>query len=379
MSRSETPRTTPPTLAGFSVAITAARRAEEFEALLARRGARVRSAAAIAMVPLADDEGLRRATDALIADPPDLLIATTGIGFRGWIEAAEEWGVADELLDALGKSRVISRGPKATGALRAAGLREEWSPDSESSAEVLAHLTVDDLSGKRVAVQLHGATDSWDPNPGFVSGLGEKGATVTGVPVYRWVGPVDQQSFDDLIADIVAARVDAVTFTSAPAVASMLLRAEEIGLLESLIRALSGPVVVYCVGPVTATPLSQIGVSSVAPDRMRLGALARLVSEDLPARRPELSVAGHRLGVRATAAVVDGEVRDLSGTGLAILKALAARPGEVSSRADLLDLLPAGGDDGHAVEVAIGRLRAALGVRALIGTVVKRGYRLAVD
>ena len=71
--------------------------------------------------------------------------------------------MADALLGALGKARVISRGPKATGALRAAGLREEWSPVSESSEEVLAHLTVDDLKGKRVAVQLHGATDDWDP------------------------------------------------------------------------------------------------------------------------------------------------------------------------------------------------------------------------
>ncbi|MCV7082011.1 uroporphyrinogen-III synthase, partial [Mycolicibacterium insubricum] len=73
-------------------------------------------------------------TDALIDEPPQLLIATTGIGFRGWIEAAEGWGQADALLAALAGARVISRGPKATGALRAAGLQEEWSPASESSA-----------------------------------------------------------------------------------------------------------------------------------------------------------------------------------------------------------------------------------------------------
>lgn len=179
---------TPPTLAGFSVAITAARRAEEFEALLTRRGARVVSAAAISMVPLSDDAGLSEATRALIAEPPDLLIATTGIGFRGWIEAADEWGLADDLLGALGSARIISRGPKATGALRAAGLREEWSPASESSAEVLDHLTADDLDGRRVAVQLHGATDAWDPNPGFLSGLEDRGARIVGVPVYRWEG-----------------------------------------------------------------------------------------------------------------------------------------------------------------------------------------------
>ena len=37
---------------------------------------------------------------------------------------------------------------------------------------------------------------------------------------------------------------------------------------------------------------------------------------------------------------------------------------------------PPGGGDEHAVEMAVARLRAALGA-PLIGTVVKRGYRLA--
>ncbi|GAA3958822.1 uroporphyrinogen-III synthase [Gordonia caeni] len=366
-------------LTGFTVAVTAARRAEEFTTLLARRGARVRSAAAIAMVPLHDDVTLRRVTEELIAQPPEVLIATTGIGFRGWIEAADGWGLAEDLLSALGGARVISRGPKPTGALRAAGLREEWSPASESSVEVLEWLTAgDDLAGRRVAVQLHGATDEWDPNPGFLSGLTGLGADVVGVPVYRWKSPDDLEALDGLIVDIATGGVDAVTFTSAPAVASILNRADELGLSASLRQALLDRAVVYCVGPVTAGPLEAIGVASVAPDRMRLGALARLVADDLPQRRPELEVAGHRLGVRAAAAVVDGVEREVSATGLALLKALAARPGQVRSREELLTLLPAGGDDAHAVEVAIGRLRSALGVRELIGTVVKRGYRLAV-
>ena len=45
-------------------------------------------AAAIRIIPLVDDEQLRHATEAVLADPPDVMIATTGIGFRGWIEAA---------------------------------------------------------------------------------------------------------------------------------------------------------------------------------------------------------------------------------------------------------------------------------------------------
>ena len=45
----------------------------------------------------------------------------------------------------------------------------------------------------------------------------------------------------------------------------------------------------------------------------------------------------------------------------------------------LLDELPGGGTDTHAVEMAVTRLRSALGDSKMIQTVVKRGYRLAVD
>jgi uroporphyrinogen-III synthase len=364
-------------LTGFTVAITASRRVDEFTAMLQRRGADVVAAAAICMVPLADDERLRAATEDVITTPPDVLIATTGIGFRGWMAAAGSWGLAEELLDALRDARVISRGPKATGALRTAGLREEWSPASESSDEVLAHLSTEDLRGKRVAVQLHGVTDEWNPTPGFPDELGERGATIVAVPVYRWELPGDLAELDGLIERAARGGIDAVTFTSAPAAAAFLMRADQLGLGEALRHALTTTVTTFCVGPVTARPLDNIGVPSVQPERMRLGALARVVADELPRRKPDLTVAGHSLGVHAACAVVDGEVRDLSPNSLTLLKLLARRPGAVVSRDVLLEAL--GGDDPHVVEAAVNRLRTALGAKELVATVVKRGYRLAVD
>lgn len=64
---------------------------------------------------------------------------------------------------------------------------------------------------------------------------------------------------------------------------------------------------------------------------------------------------------------------------MALLHTLARRPGWVVARADLLRALPGSGTDEHAVETAMARLRTALGVPRLIQTVVKRGYRLALD
>ena len=116
---------------------------------------------------------------------------------------------------------------------------------------------------------------------------------------------------------------------------------------------------------------------SVLPERMRLGALARVVADELPRRKPDLAVAGHTLGVHATCAVVDGEVHELSPNSLTLLKLLARVPGAVVSRDVMLEAL--GGDDPHVVEAAVNRLRSALGAKELIATAVKRGYRLAVE
>lgn len=367
-------------LTGFRVAVTSARRSEELSALLTRRGADVTSAAAIAMVPLPDDDELRTNTEALIAAPPDIVIATTGIGLRGWIAAADGWGLARELTSALAKARIVSRGPKATGALRAAGLPEEWSPESESSRELLHYLLEGGIVGMRIAVQLHGATDEWDPFPEFLDELTAAGAHVVPIRVYRWHPAPRGGTFDQLVLAIADQRFDAVSFTSAPAVAATLMRAAELGAEDSLLHAFRTTVHAMCVGPVTARPLVRLGVPTSAPERMRLGALARHITDELPLLQSRrIRVAGHVLEIRGTCVMVDEVVKELPPAGMATIRALAHRPGAVVSRADLLGALPGSGTDTHAVETAVLRLRTALGDKNIVTTVVKRGYRLAVD
>ncbi len=367
-------------LTGFRVAVTSARRAEELSALLQRRGATVTSAAAIAMVPLPDDDELRAHTKALIDVPPDIVIATTGIGFRGWVAAADGWGLTNDLITALGKARIVSRGPKATGALRAAGLPEEWSPESESSRELLHYLRDGGIAGQRIAVQLHGATDDWDPYPEFLDELRAAGAEVVPIRVYRWHPAPRNGDFDQLVAAIADEKFDAVSFTSAPAVASVLMRAAEMRLQDRVLDALRTSVHAMCVGPVTARPLVRLGVPTSSPERMRLGALARHITDELPLLQARtVRVAGHLLEIRGTCVMVDGVVKSLSPASMATIRALAHHPGTVVSRTDLLGALPGSGTDTHAVETAVLRLRTALGDKNIVLTVVKRGYRLAVD
>ena len=367
-------------LTGFRVAVTSARRAEELSALLTRRGASVTSAAAIAMVPLPDDDELRLHTEALIAEPPDVVVATTGIGLRGWMAAADGWGLAGELTEALKSARVVSRGPKATGALRAAGLPEEWSPDSESSREVVHYLLEGGIEGLRIAVQLHGATADWDPFPEFLDELRAGGAHVVPIRVYRWHPAPRNGAFDQLVVGVAEHKFDAVSFTSAPAVAAMLMRAVELGVEDGVLSALRTDVHAMCVGPVTARPLVRLGVPTSSPERMRLGALARHITDELPLLQARtVKVAGHLLEIRGTCVLVDGVVKELSPAGMATIRALAHRPGTVVSRNELLNALPGTSSDTHAVETAVLRLRTALGDKQIVSTVVKRGYRLTVD
>ncbi|GAA3055056.1 uroporphyrinogen-III synthase [Streptomyces glomeratus] len=361
-------------LAGFTVGVTAARRAEELGTLLQRRGATVLYAPALRIVPLADDGELLTATKKLIEEAPDVVVATTAIGFRGWIEAADGWGIGEDLVSRLRGVRLLARGPKVKGAVRAAGLTEEWSPTSESLAEVLDRLLEEGVEGRRVVVQLHG-----EPLPGFVEALRAAGAEVMGVPVYRWMPPEDLTPLDRLLDATVTRGLEALAFTSAPAAASVLSRAEERGMLPGLLAALHHDVLPACVGPVTALPFQARGIDTVQPERFRLGPLVQLLCQELPARARTLPVAGHQVEIRGHAVMVDGAMRPVPPAGMSLLRALSRRPGWVVARAELLRALPGAGSDEHAVETAMARLRTALGSPKLIQTVVKRGYRLALD
>jgi uroporphyrinogen-III synthase len=379
----------PEPLAGFTVGVTAAKRHEELSALLERQGARVVYAPAIRLLALVDDAELLAATREVVRRPLDDLVVMTGIGFRSWLETTDGWGLREELLGSLRTARILTRGPKARGAVRAASLAESWSPSSESSDEVVAHLLQEDLTGRRIGVQLDD-----EPVPGFVETLRRAGAEVVDVPVYRWARTDDVTPLRRLVGQAVAGTIDAITFTSAPAVAATLAVAEEDDLEGPLIEALRGPVVAACVGPVTAVALERREVPTLRPDRARLGALVRALAVGLPVRRSRsVAVCGHALELRGHAVILDGRLRPIAPAPMAILRALARRPGHVVSRGELCGVLPGRSltgvtidpatarprADEHAVEMAVARLRRGLGPAGIVQTVVKRGYRLACD
>lgn len=360
-----------PVLAGCRILVTAQRRAEELGSALIRRGAAVTVAPALGVVPHVDEAGLLEVTRRIISDPVDVVIVTTGVGFRGWLDAAGAAGLGDDLVTALGGLRLVARGPKARGALQAAGLRADWVAESETSAEISDHLLAEGVDQQRIAVQRHGAGDD-----GLHDRLTAGGATVTELEVYRWGPPPDPDLLRETSENVADGGYDAVLFTSAPGASAWLAELRRLGRLEdALALAEAGLLLVAAVGPVTSEPLGVTGFDVVVPERWRVGALVRLVIVAL-GNRAGVQTPGGLLQVRARATTLDHKVLALSPSDFAVLRRLALRPGEVVSREELLTVLAENGAAPHAVEVAVDRLRDALGVAGVVLRGVERGYTL---
>lgn len=359
-------------LEGFRIGVTSDRRSEDLIAAFERRGADVIHAPTIRMTAVSDDSILEAETRAVITGKPDVLLATTSYGIRRWFEAADAAGLGDELTSTLADARILVRGPKARGAIRAATLDDQGMSERETTTSLVDLVLRGDVAGLTVAVQLHGFTD-----PEQLTRLSDAGATVLSVAPYRWTAHEDTARVLRLVDAICSGSIDAVTFTSAPAVEALFNTADAAGRLDELQAALREPVVAAAVGPVTAAPLVTAGILPIVPDRFRMGALIRLLCEHLEedgVRR--LSTDFGELELRGRIVRMGEAKATLSPVALALFRTLVAAEGATVSRDVLSASAPETLDD-HGVDVAISRLRQSLPESRVIATVIKRGYRIA--
>lgn len=362
-------------LAGCTILLPVDRRSGELSAALERHGASVRLAPALTIVPHIDDEELIARTQRLIDEPPDIVVVTTGVGFRGWIEAADEAGLLEQLLPGLERAQIVARGPKARGAIQQAGLAADWVAESETAAELEEFLLAEGVAGRRIAVQHHGSGAD-----GLDEAFEAAGAVVVSLTVYRWGPPPDPAVVRRSVVAAAAGEFDAILFTSAPGAHEWLASAETLRALPRILEhADAGRLLMAAVGPITAGPLERAGFTPLIPDRGRLGSLVRAVvtyfgGDHAPGVETELG----RLELRSGGVVLRGRFVPLARTGLDVLSVLADAAGATMTREALLAALPRSVANPHAVEVAVARVREALDAPDLIKTVVKRGYRLNV-
>jgi uroporphyrinogen-III synthase len=372
---SVTPRLDTPSgqLAGFRIGVTADRRSGDLIDALERRGASVFHAPALKIAPIAEDVELIADTAAMVRARPDLFVITTAYGMHRWFEAADAAGLGDELLRILGDGRIYVRGPKARGAVRAAGLDDVGISSDETTATLVDDLLQQDLQGLTIGVQLHAYADAHQ-----LERLRSAGATLLTVTPYRWIKPEGSERLPKLIEAVCAGQLDCVTFTSAPAVDALFNTAAEQGLREQLIERFRQGVLAAAVGPVTAQPLLDVGITPIVPERFRMGALIRLVCDHLAEYHvDQLSTRAGYVEVRGRSVRVDQVQVDLAPAQLVLFKALMSARGAVLSRECLAELLDHTAAN-HALDMNVNRLRKSLPNPQLVETVVKRGYRLHV-
>lgn len=192
--------------------------------------------------------------------------------------------------------------------------------------------------------------------------------------------PTDEVPALRLLEAVCEGELDAVTFTSAPAVRNLFAIARRHGREEGLRAACNDGTVAACVGPACAQVTRNLGVDTpVTPPVARLGALVRAVADVLSSRRRTISCGGMTIVIQGCAVEVGDRVVNLPRRERAVLDLLSRRPGAVVPRTTLLRQawgpVPVGP---HALEVAVARLRRRLGgagsgIRAVHG----RGYRIS--
>ncbi|MBT1002498.1 uroporphyrinogen-III synthase [Paenarthrobacter sp. DKR-5] len=360
-------------LAGFRIGVTSDRRSEDLILALERRGASVLHAPALKIAPVEEDIQLVADTRAVITDLPDITVVTTAYGMRRWLEGADAAGLGDALVRALDASWIYVRGPKARGAVRAAGLSDVAISDDERTSTLVDMLLEEGVAGRTIAFQQHGYTDASQ-----LARLRGAGAKVLTVTPYRWVKPEGAERLPRLIEAVCARQLDVVTFTSAPAVDALWSTAHEMGCYDALVAAMRADVVPAAVGPVTARPLQDAGLAPIIPARFRMGALIRLVCEHLTLHQVRrVETASGLLELRGRSVMLNGVSADMAPTAMALLRALVDADGTVLPRAALQQFLPEAPGE-HALDMAISRLRQSLPDPRLVATVIKRGYRLNV-
>jgi uroporphyrinogen-III synthase len=155
-------------------------------------------------------------------------------------------------LAALGKTLLVVRGPKPLAVLREQGLQPALAvPEPNTWRDLVKAL--DDmnrpLKGMNVAVQEYGVS-----NAELLDALRRREATVTRVPVYRWMLPEDTGPLTRAVRALIQGDADVVLFTNAVQVDHVMQVAEQEGGADRLRQAMER-MVVSAVGPIVAERL----------------------------------------------------------------------------------------------------------------------------
>jgi uroporphyrinogen-III synthase len=269
-----------PSFNGLRVLLLESRRAREMAALVTTHGGVPMVAPSMREVPLESNTEALEFADRLVLGEFDMVVLLTGVGTRALVDLVDRvQHRREEFVAALGRTRVVARGPKPLAVLRELGV-PAWvaAPEPNTWRELVAALDARSaevpLQGLRVAVQEYGVS-----NPDLLEALRERGADAVRVPVYRWALPEDLEPLRNGIRALANREIDVAMFTSATQVANLMQVAGSMQLQDAVLGGL-GRAGVASIGPTTSEELRRQGVAvDMEPSHPKMGLLVREAAE----------------------------------------------------------------------------------------------------
>jgi uroporphyrinogen-III synthase len=243
-------------LAGTTVALPEARRLDVFEQMLTKRGATIHRCPLVAIHDAPAPEPVDRWIEALIAGRFDDVVLYTGEGTRRLLGFADRAGQREKFIEALGRARRITRGPKPVQALREIGLKPNVQAQAPTTDGLVKTLATLDLAQRSVGVQMYGQ----QPNERLETALREAGAAFEVVYPYVYASHAEDAQVLGLIDALAAGSVTIVAFTSAAQVDRLWAVARRYDRQVALDEALQR-VTIAAVGPVVGQALEARGLT----------------------------------------------------------------------------------------------------------------------
>lgn len=251
-------------LEGLIVAVTGSRRATELAHIIEGIGGRAYVAPTVGIETDLQSSAAGTLIRNVIDGKVDYCVFMTGPGTFGLMALAEKLGLKDEFVRALNQMKIVARSPKPKVALEKHGVKVDIMPEdthdntAEGIAKAMAKL---DLSGKKVAILWHGAIDSFLRSALEAKGasvqeaqvyayglsLTEGGASILGKMGFQYLSP-EEQRIVGLITNLIAGKIDAITFTSPPSARNLFAVAVAHDLKTELVRAMNAETIVVAGG-----------------------------------------------------------------------------------------------------------------------------------
>ena len=260
--------------AGLRVLSLESRRAKEMEALIRREGGDPFVAPSVQERALDDRGDAIRFVERLEADEFDMVIVMTGTGLAFLRDQVVAHSPAGRLGAALGRTTIVSRGPKPLPILRELGARAQVVVAEPNTWREIVE-AVAARAERRIAVQEYGR-----PNLEMNAALEELGASVTPVVLYRWELPADLEPLKAAARGLAARQFDVILFTSSIQLDHLMMIANTLGLESEVANALREYTAIASVGPVMTASLKAAGLpAELIPVHPKMVALVKVASE----------------------------------------------------------------------------------------------------